>query len=151
MKKLHLLAIFVLVALTASSVNSFSQTKDKANTSYIVIDAKGGIHNHAGTKLGYIDKDNIVRNNKGKKIYFIDRNGNVISADGKNLGKAQKNGNYYNVHGENILSVRDKNEEMCEILDPKGHKLGTVHKNYKLHACATHCFFLKEKEKKNDK
>ncbi len=148
MKTLYLL--FILTAFTSLSPQVFSQDKKSKQpaASSIFIDAKGGIHNHPGTKLGYIDKDDIVRNNQGKKLYFIDNDGNVIDASGKKLGKAQKNGNYYNARGENIIMVKDKNESMCQILDPKGHQVGTVHKNYKLHACAAHCFFMTQNQKK---
>jgi len=147
MKTLYL--FFILTAFTGISANLYSQVKkDTTVSKSIFIDAKGGIHNHAGTRLGYIDKDNIVRNNKGQKLYFIDKNGNVIDAKGKNLGRAKKNGNYYNAKGENVIMVKDKNATMCEIVDPKGHKLGTVHKNYKLHACAAHCFFKSQAKPK---
>lgn len=42
----------------------------------------------------------------------------------------------------------------CEILDPVGHSWGHLHKSYKLHACAAHCFFynrqkIKLKGRKN--
>ena len=77
----------------------------------ISINAKGGIHNHGGTKLGYIDKDNIVRNSQGQKVYFTDKDGNVIDANGKNLGKAKKNGDYYNINGETVLTVKDLDNE----------------------------------------
>ena len=152
------LAIFFLVLFTVISANTFSQVtkgpvkakqtkQDTVKKPRIFIDAKGGIHDHGGTKLGYIDKNNIAWNTKGQKIYFIDRNGNVFDGKGKKLGKANKNGNFYNLEGANVITVRDKDQQMCEILDPKGHKLGTTHKNYKLHACAAHCFFLNEKKK----
>jgi hypothetical protein len=147
MKKLHLLLLVMLTITTTGSMSAFAQSAKKTHEQ-IFINAKGGIHNHSGTKLGYIDKDNIVRNNQGQKLYFIDKEGNVITADGKKLGKAKKNGDYYNIKGENILSVKDKSAEECEILDPKGHNLGTTHKNYKQHACAAHCYWLMQAEKK---
>lgn len=71
-----------------------------------------------------------------------------MDANGRILGRAKKNGSYYNLAGENVLSVKDPQHEKCAILDPMGHNMGTVHQNYKLHACAAHCFFL-EQEKKN--
>lgn len=137
------------MALTVLTVNVFGQTKaEKVKVEKISINKKGEIHDHGWNKLGYITKDNIIKDNQGKTIYFIDGNGNVIDSKGKNLGKAQKNGNYYNIKGENIITVRDIDAEKCEILDPKGHSLGTVHKNYKLHACAAHCYFLAQKKTK---
>lgn len=147
MKKLQTLLVLITVFMTGLVVNVNAQTKPTRHTG-IVIDAKGAIHDYHGTKLGYIDKNNIVRNTKGQKIYFIDKSGNVIDANGKMLGKSQKNGNFYSVDGTSILTTKTKGDETCEILDPKGHKLGTTHKNYKLHACAAHCMALKEKKEK---
>ncbi|MEJ5962985.1 5-fold beta-flower protein [Pedobacter immunditicola] len=147
MRKKHLL-FSLLSVLIIFTVNVYSQTKpDTIKSTPIFINKKGEIHDHGWNKLGFITKDNIVKNNKGKTIYFIDGKGNVIDADGKNLGKARKNGNYYNIKGENVITVKDINAEKCEILDPKGHFLGTVHKNYKLHACAAHCYFLTQQKK----
>ena len=146
MKKL--ISLFTIVFLTALSLAVFAQNKKETTPNKVFIDAKGGIHDHKGTQLGYIDKDDIVRNAQGQKVYFIDKEGNVVDASGKKLGKAQKNGNYYNLNGESVLTVKDKNTEECEILDPQGHNLGTVHKNYKLHACAAHCLALKQKKGK---
>lgn len=114
----------------------------------IFINKKGGIYDQKGTELGYIDKGNIVKNTQGQVLYFIDDNGNVIGADGKKLGIAKKNGFYYNVKGENMLNPKDIDKEKCAILDPQGHNIGTIHKNYKLHACAAHCFFLEQKKQK---
>jgi hypothetical protein len=149
MKNLRYLFCLTFAVFTVFTVNAFGQAKsDSIKSEKISINKKGEIHDHGWTKLGYIDKNNIARNNQGKKIYFIDQNGNVIDASGKNLGKAQKNGNYYNINGENVITVKDKDQEMCEILDPAGHSLGTVHKNYKLHACAAHCLAIMEKKEK---
>ncbi len=140
MKKLKLLLLLTVTILTTVAIKASGQTNSE-----VFINRKGEIHNHGGTKLGFIDKDDIVRNSKGQKLYFIDKNGNVIDANGKKLGKAQINGNYYNMDGVSVITVKDKDAEQCQILDPKGHSLGTVHKNYKLHACAAHCFFLTQK------
>ncbi len=146
MKKLHLLLI-VLTLTSSVAMSALAQTvKDTAQKIYI--NSKGGIHNHTGTKLGYIDKNNMVRDNTGKELYFIDKDGNVIASDGRKLGVAKKNGSYYNMNGENELNTKDIDKENCAILDPKGHNFGTTHKNYKLHACAAHCYWLtKAKEK----
>ena len=150
MKKNLLIFTVVLVALTVSTINVSGQSKtEKAQVEKISINKKGEIHDHGWNKLGFITKYNIVKNNQGKTIYFIDGSGNVIDSKGNNLEKAQKNGNYYNIKGENIITVRDIDAEKCEILDPKGHSLGTVHKNYKLHACAAHCYFLAQKKAKS--
>jgi len=142
-------AIHLICAITTLIIAGFApasaQTEPKAVTANeININKKGEIHNHGGTLLGYISKDDIVRDAKGNKIYFIDREGNVIDAKGNKLGKAAKNGFYFNNNGETVLKVKDKDAEECEILDPAGHNLGTTHKNYKLHACAAHCLFLKK-------
>ena len=144
MKKLPLVLIVAFTLVVSVGMTAFSQTKTETNQK-IYINKKGEIYDHGWNKIGFIGKDDIVKDSKGKTIYFIDKNGNVIDATGKNLGKAQKNGNYYNLAGENIITVKDKNAEECEILDPKGHIMGTIHKNYKLHACAAHCLALKQK------
>jgi hypothetical protein len=146
MKKLHLLLAILLIT-TGVSVSAFAQSV-KDSTGNIFINAKGGIHNHTGTKLGYIDKNDMVRDNTGKELYFIDKSGNVIGSDGRKLGMAKKNGSYYNINGENVLNTKDIDQEKCAILDPTGHSVGTTHKNYKLHACAAHCYWLmKAKDK----
>lgn len=142
--------LFMLTMITGLSINASGQTQQ--DTSHkIVINAKGGMYDHGGTKLGYIDKDNIVRNNQGQKLYFIDRDGNVISADGTKLGMAKKNGNYYNNDGQIVLQLKNPDAERCEILDPKGHSWGYVHRNYKLHACAAHCYWLEQAKLKKQK
>lgn len=147
MKKLQLVLLALVLIASATFYKALGQTHQQ-NPPKINIDAKGGIYNHYGTKLGYIDKDNIVRNNLGKKIYFIDKNGNVINASGNKLGRAQKNGTYYNLQGQTVITTKDLDKEKCAILDPKGHNMGTTHQNYKLHACAAHCFFLEQEKKK---
>jgi hypothetical protein len=146
MKKLKLLLLIITV-MTSITAGAFAQSV-RDSSQKIFINAKGGIHNHAGTKLGYIDKNNMVRDNTGKELYFIDKDGNVIGSDGRKLGMAKKNGSYYNINGENVLNTKDIDKENCAILDPQGHNFGTTHKNYKLHACAAHCYWLmKAKEK----
>jgi len=149
MKKLQFL-LFILTMTTCATVSARAQTKTDTGNK-ITISAKGGMYDHGGTKLGYIDKANIVRNNAGQKLYFIDRDGNVISADGTKLGKAQKNGNYYNNDGQIVLQLKNFDADRCEILDPKGHSQGYLHKNYKLHACAAHCYWLEQAKLKKAK
>ncbi|HVW15261.1 MAG TPA: hypothetical protein VHB54_15625 [Mucilaginibacter sp.] len=145
MKKFKPLLTFVAIIVFAA--NAYAQkTKDSTNYNFITIDGKGGIHNHGGTKLGYITKGNIVKDNLGHTLYFVDRNGNVVDAKGNKLGRAAKNGNYYNNDGQVVLQLKNVDEERCAILDPKGHSWGYVHRNYKLHACAAHCFFLEKKK-----
>lgn len=139
-----LLAITIIVLVGIAPASAQIEPKGIQATE-IHINKKGEIHDHGGTLLGYISKDNIVRDANNNKVYFIDRDGNVIDAKGNKLGKARKNGFYFNNDGENVLKVKDINAEECEILDPAGHNLGTTHKNYKLHACAAHCFWLKKK------
>lgn len=144
MKKLRLLISFAAIIVFAAN-SSAQNAKDSTNT-FISIDGKGGIHNPGGTKLGYITKDNIVKDNQSRTLYFIDRDGNVIDAKGTKLGKAAKNGNYYSNDGHVVLQLKNADEAKCEILDPKGHSWGYAHKNYKLHACAAHCFYLEKKK-----
>ncbi|MDF2433353.1 MAG: hypothetical protein JWP44_2984 [Mucilaginibacter sp.] len=151
MKKQYALFILILAIMAGINITALAQpNQDKPDNIYI--NKKGGIYNReGGTKLGFIDKDDIVRSNDGKELYFIDKNGNVIGADGKKLGIAKKNGSYYNVNGENVLNTKDLDKERCAILDPEGHNIGIIHKNYKQHACAIHCFFLEQKKEKEEK
>lgn len=126
------------------SVNAQTKAKTSSNEE-IHINKKGEIYDHGWNKLGFITKEDIVKNNEGKTIYFIDANGNVIDSNGKKMGTAKKNGSYYNIKGENVVNIGKTQEEKCEILDAKGHNVGSVHKNYKLHACAAHCLLLEKK------
>ncbi|MGN6179991.1 MAG: 5-fold beta-flower protein [Mucilaginibacter sp.] len=147
MKTLKKISTVILMTLSVFAFNASAQkSKDSVKYNFITIDGKGGIYSHGGTKLGYITKDNIVKDAKGRTVYFIDRDGNVIDAKGNKLGKAKKNGFYYNNDGEVVLETKNIDEERCAILDPKGHSWGYAHRNYKLHACAAHCFFLEKKK-----
>lgn len=147
-KTVSLLTMFLMVI--SLSVNA--QTKSNAtHPEKIHINKKGEIHDHGWNKIGFITKEDIVKNNKGQTVYFIDKNGNVIDSKGNKLGMAKKNGSYYNVKGENVLNIGKTEGEKCEILDAHGHNMGTVHKNYKLHACAAHCLLLEQKNSKKSK
>jgi hypothetical protein len=149
MKKLFVL-LFILTVTVSVNVSAWGQSK-RDSTPKLYINKKGGIVDQKGTKLGYIDKDNIVRNAEGAKLYFIDKDGNVIGADGKKLGIAKKNGSYYNINGENVLNTKDLDKERCAVLDPQGHNVGIIHKNYKLHACVIHCYWLEQARLKKEK
>ena len=141
-KTVSLLTMFLMII----SLSANAQTKSDSNpTEKIYINKKGEIHDHGWNKLGFITKEDIVKNNEGKTIYFIDANGNVIDSNGKKMGTAKKNGSYYNIKGENVVNIGKTQEEKWEILDAKGHNVGSVHKNYKLHACAAHCLLLEKK------
>lgn len=149
MKNNIVFSIVFLTGMLLASHGLFAQAGNK-HKRQLHINAMGEVSDDQGTKLGYISKEEIVFNNEGKKLGFFE-NGKVYDADGKPLGKAKKNGAYHNNKGENRVTVKGDGE-ICEILDPKGHKMGTVHRNYKLHACATHCFFMeKEASKTKDK
>lgn len=141
--------LLLTMFLMGISLSINAQTKAKSTSSQnekIYINKKGEIHDHGWNKLGFITKEDIVKNNEGKTIYFIDANGNVIDSKGNKLGMAKKNGSYYNIKGENVLNVGKTEGEKCEIMDSKGHNMGTVHKNYKLHACAAHCLLMEQKK-----
>lgn len=64
-------------------MSAFAQ-KANDTTGIFFINARGGIYNHAGTKLGYIGKYSVVRDNTGKELYLIDKDGNFIGAGGEN-------------------------------------------------------------------
>jgi hypothetical protein len=137
MKKLHLL--LTILTITISSVCAFGQ---KDTTQQITINDKGWILNSAGAKLGYITKSDVVRDNNGKGLYSVDLDGNVVAADGRKLGTANNNGSFVDAKSQPVLETKDINDEQCQILDPKGNILGTVHPGYKLHACAAYCYWL---------
>ncbi len=149
MKKLCFL-LFILTMTMGVTVGALAQTKQDESQK-ININKKGGIYDQKGTKLGFIDKNNVVRDNVGKELYFIDKDGNVIAANGVKLGVAKKNGFYYNNEGVNVINTKDLDKEKCAILDPQGHNMGTIHKNYKQHACAVHCFWLEKTKEKEAK
>lgn len=135
-------SIAFLIGMLLVAQNLFAQSSNK-NERQLHINSKGEVNDDKGTKMGYISKEDVVYNNAGKKLGFI-KNGKVYDAEGNSLGKAKKGGQYYNNDGVFVLSTKTIADK-CEILDSEGHKMGTVHKNYKMHACVTHCFF-KEKE-----
>ena len=136
-------SIAFLVGMLLVAQGSFAQASNK-NERQLHINKSGEVIDNAGIRLGYISKEDIVYNNAGQKLGFIER-GFVYDADGNKLGKAKKGGRYYNNEGIMVLDTKTIGDK-CEILDPEGHKRGTVHKNYKMHACVTHCFFLEKQQ-----
>lgn len=148
MKKNIIFSIAFLGGMLLAAHGLLAQPSSKLEQRLIHINSKGEVSDDQGTKLGYISKEDIVFNNQGQKLGFI-KNGKVYDAEGNSLGKAKKDGRYYNNDGVFILSTKTMGDK-CEILDLEGHKKGTVHKNYKLHACASHCFFLEQKMKKEE-
>jgi hypothetical protein len=147
MKKNIIFSILFLGGILLAAQGALAQASNK-DKRQLHINATGEVSDDQGNKLGYISKEEIVYNNEGEKLGFFE-NGKVFDADGKPLGKAKKNGTYHNNKGKNIVIVKGDGD-ICEILDPQGHKMGTVHKNYKLHACATHCFFLEKEMNKGE-
>lgn len=147
MKTNIIFSMVFLIGVLLTAQGLFAQASNK-NQRQLHINSKGEVMNDHGTKLGYISKEDVVFNQEGKKLGFI-KNGKVYDAEGNLLGKAKKGGNYYNNEGIHVLTTKTSGDE-CEILDPEGHKLGTVHRNYKLHACATHCFFKENEMSKGE-
>jgi len=147
MKNHIIYSIVFLVGILLVAQGSFAQASNK-NQRQLHINSKGDVNDDKGVKLGYITKEDMVYDSQGKKLGFI-KNGKVYDAEGNYLGKSKKNGRYYNNEGVFVLKTKTTGEK-CEILDPEGHKKGTVHKNYKLHACATHCFFKEKEQKKSN-
>lgn len=141
-KRIIFSIVFLGGVLLAAQVLVAQPASDKTAQRLIHINGKGEVL-RGGTKLGYISKEDIVRNNQGKELGFI-KNGKVYDADGNSLGKAKKGGKYYNNNGQFVLNVSGNNEK-CRILDARGHTIGYVHRNYKIHACAVHCFFKEQK------
>lgn len=147
MKKNIIFSMVFLAGMLLAAQSLFAQASNKYERQ-LHINKSGEVTDGLGTKLGYISQEDVVFNNQGKKLGFI-KNGKVYDADGNSLGKAKKDGRYYNNDGVFILSTKTIGDK-CEILDPEGHKRGTVHKNYKLHACVTHCFFLEQEMNKEE-
>jgi hypothetical protein len=145
MKKHLIMSLVFLTGMLLSAQFTSAQASDKTKRQ-MYINGKGEVLDR-GIKLGHISKEDIVFNNQGGKLGFI-KNGKVYDAEGNPMGKAKKGGKYYNESGQFVLYV-EGSDEKCKILDAKGHALGYIHKNYKLHACAVHCFF-KEKSIEED-
>lgn len=136
-----------LMGVLLTEKYTYAQASNK-NKRHLQIIRKGEVKDDYGTRLNYISKEYVVHNNSGEKLGFIE-NGKVYDIFGNPLGKAKKNKKYYNNQGINILSV-NRDEVTCKSLDPEGHKNGTLHRNYKLHSCSVHCYFLAI-EKENEK
>ncbi|MFH6983342.1 DUF3347 domain-containing protein [Marinoscillum luteum] len=141
-KNIFLSIAFLIGMLLAAQVLVAQPASDKTAQRLLHINGKGEVL-RGGTKLGYISKEDIVFNNQNQKLGFI-KGGRVYDAEGNSLGKAKKGGQYYNNNGVFVLEVSGNNEK-CRILDARGHTIGYVHRNYKLHACAVHCFFKEQK------
>ena len=140
MKKHIIMSLVFLTGILLASQSVSAQASDKTKRQ-LYINAKGEVSDR-GIKLGYISKADIVYNNPGKKLRFIEW-GKVYDAEGNSLGKAKKGGRYYNNKGQFILPVSG-NDEKCRVLAAKGHSIGYMHRNYKLHP-AVHCFFKEQK------
>jgi hypothetical protein len=138
MKKFQLLLLTLLTITTTTAVNVSGQ----GTTQQITIDAKGQLLNAKGTKLGYITKSDVVRDNTGKGLYTVDMDGKVVAADGRQLGMVKTNGAFLAANGQPALTVKDAGKDKYQIVDATGHNVGTVHKNYKRHACAAQCYWL---------
>lgn len=145
MKKSIVMSFAFLTGILLTDQYAFGQASNK-NMRHLHIDKKGEIKDDYGTRIIYISKEVIVNNNSDDKLGFMG-NGKVYDVLGKPMGKAKKNGKYYNNRGVNVLSAKG-NDDTCQTLDPKGHKSGIIHKNYKLHACSAHCFFLKKRKER---
>jgi hypothetical protein len=139
--------IALVIFIMAASSSSIAQQNDPRNYKAQNIDHTGLIKDSTGKVIGSIDPQGNVFDSNKQKLGSIDSSGTVKDAKGRVKGKAAKNGTFTNHQGEIELTVSDQGKE-CAILDPKGHKIGTVHQNYKMHACAIHCFFLKSKKTK---
>lgn len=136
----------MLAILTITVSSAFSAFGQKDTTQLITINDNGWILNSAGTKIAYITKSDVVRDNNGKGLYSVDLEGAVIAADGRKLGTANTNGSFVDAKGQPVLETKDINDDQCQILDPKGNNLGTVHPSYKLHACAAYCYWLTRRQ-----
>jgi hypothetical protein len=120
---------------------SFSAFQLQAQSDYKhpQVNAKGEVMDENGVKLGWVTKEGLINNAEGKKVAFIDAQGNVVDAQGKKLGRVGKNNTYYNAEGTAVFTVSPAKGEQCQVLDPKGKVIASVHESYKNQACAIHC------------
>lgn len=141
MKKIR----FAHICIALLSVLNFSTLSVQAQNDYKhpQINAKGEVLDEKGVKLGWVTKEGIINNNKGKKIAFIDAQGNVVDEKGKKLGRVGKNDTFYNAEGTAVFTISPPKGEQCQLLDPKGKVLASVHESYKSQACAIHCLYKK--------
>lgn len=134
MKKLAMIFAFVL------SISSLAFAQKVKDSKGHVIDGKGDIYLN-GIQIGSVSKDKIIKDANGKKVGFIDAEGNVTNGAGQKLGHWGKDGKTYLDANDNVLlTVKENDDETCNIYDAKGKKLGNVHDSYKSVACAIHCF-----------
>lgn len=127
---------FLILALF--SVSSMAQAQ--ADYKHPQVNAKGEFLDAQGVKQGWITKEGLIMDAKGKKIAFIDAQGNLVDAEGKKMGKAAKNGTYYDEKGTVVLTVSEPKGEQCQVADPMGKVMASVHSNYKMQgACLIHC------------
>lgn len=112
-----------------------------------IINSKGDVY-FKGEKIGSISKEQIIKDSNGKKIGFLNADGTLSDENGKMLGKLGKDGSkFYNTSNTLVLSVKDKPDETCDILDADGKVIGNVHDSYKGIACSIHCFQSNMKKK----
>jgi hypothetical protein len=135
------LSTILLFALLFCTLNLAAQSHSEKT-----INKKGEIIISDGSKIGYLDSLGNVFNSKGERLGKIDPAGVVTNASGKKIGEV-KNGKYTSIDGKSVITTKSQGE-ICEVYDEHGHKLGSVHNNYKLHACAIHCFYKEEELKK---
>ena len=141
MKKRFIMSLLFLGGMLLVAQALHAQLHTGKYAMQLHINKSGDVVDDLGTRLGYISKEDIVYNNQGQKLGFI-KNGKVFDAEGNSMGRV-KGSRYYNNDGVFVLRTKTIGDK-CEILDPEGHKRGTVHRNYKLHACVTHCFFKEQ-------
>lgn len=129
------LALLTLVVMTSA--------QSQENYKHPHLNSSGKVLNEKGEELGWITQEGIIFNAKGEKVAFI-KGTEVTDASGKKIGKIEKNGAYFNASGEPVFTVESNGKgEQCNLYDPKGKVIGTVHESYKNQACAIHCLYNK--------
>ena len=138
--KLKLL-LMTLILISTVYVAPLNAQHDQANYKHPYIDATGHVSDGQGKKLGWIAKDGIIYNAAGEKIAYI-KGPELMDNGDKKLGRIDKNGTFYNNEGAIVFTVDPKSKgDKCQIFDPQGKVIATVHEGYKNQACAIHCLY----------
>jgi hypothetical protein len=131
--------LILFTAMIAFAGNTFAQTG--YNYKHPHITASGEVLDSTGNKLGWITRGGEIYNSAGTKIGKIVAN-KLVNYKGHNLGTIGKDGTFSDEQGVAVLTVDPKSKgEKCQVFDPKGKVIATVHESYKNQACAIHCLY----------
>lgn len=134
-----LLRFSVLAIVVCTTFTAFAQVDYK----HPHLNESGHVIDSTGTKLGWVTKEGIIYNAKGEKVGAI-VNQELFDYKGHRLGTMGKDGKFKNNDGTVVFYIDTTSKgERCNVLDPNGKVIATVHENYKNQACAIHCLTTK--------